>query len=75
MTPIKYSEAKEKLESNGPINPPIEQIVKYVNLMYKSLYEEWGFLCKNEILAKLVHDTAIIGLSRSQINQLLLWEE
>ncbi len=71
MTPIKYKEAQERLFSTWDSNPPIEQISKYVNLMNQSLCEEWGFLCKQDILDKLVNDISMTGLSRSQINQLL----
>ena len=74
MTPIQYNIVKDTLSSILPLNHPIEQIAKYVIVMHKLLHDEWGFLCEQDILTKLVDDTAIIGLSRSQIKQLLMEE-
>ena len=71
MTPIQYNIAKEKLYSIWHLNPPIEQIAKYLKIMHHSLCDENGFLCEGEILAKMVNDTSAIGLSKTQIKQLL----
>ncbi len=75
MTPIQYNNAKEDISSIRHLNPPIEEIAKYVNIMYQSLCQEWGLLCKQDILVKLVNDLALIGFSETKIKQLLLWEE
>ena len=71
MTLIQYNKAKENLSSILYLNPPIEQIAKYLNIMYKSLCEEWGFLCRSEVIAKIVNDIAEIGLPISQVKQFL----
>ena len=67
-----YNKAKEKLFFIWYLEPSIEQIAKYVNLMYKSLCEEWGFLCRREIIAKIFNDTAEIGLPISKIKEFLI---
>ena len=75
MTHIQYKYTKEKLESIGHLNPPIEQFAKYVKIMYQSLCDEQGFLCENEMLDRIVNDIAINRLSKTIVKQLLLWEE
>ena len=75
MSINQYNKAKETLNEIWYLEPTVEQISKYLNLMYQSLCENWGFLCKKEILAKIVNDTTTIGLSKTKIRQLLLWEK
>ena len=72
MTLIQYNKAKEKLLSIWFLRPPINQIIKYLKLMYDSLYKQLGFLCKKDILNKISDDTAVLGLSKTKIRQLLL---
>ncbi len=75
MTLVQYNETKDRLYDIWCLNPPEEQIVKYVNRMYELLCYEWGFLCKPEIIIKMVNDMSSLGLSRSRINQLLPLDE
>jgi hypothetical protein len=75
MTLRHYNRAKEKLFYIWNLKAPVEQVVKCVNLMYRLLLEEWGFLCKLEKLTKIVNDTTTIGLSKPKIQQLLLMEK
>jgi hypothetical protein len=75
MTLNQYDKAKEKLLSIWYLNPPLDQIVKYLKAMEKTLCDEWGFLCKREIIHKIFIDTIEIGFSKLQIKQLLLNEE
>jgi hypothetical protein len=72
---IPYYKAKEKLFDIWYLKPTVEQISKSLKLMYGSLSEEWGFLSKKEIIAKIVNDAFPIGLSKTKIKQLLFLEE
>ena len=71
MTISQYDSSKEKLYHIWFLNPPVDQIAKYLNIMYDSLSDEWGFLCEKEIIAKIVNDATAIGLSKTTIRQLL----
>ncbi len=75
MTLIQYNKAKEKLLSIWFLRPPIDQIIKYLKLMYESLSEEYSFLSKKEIISKIANDISTIGLSKTKIKQLLLLGE
>ena len=75
MTLIQYNKAKEKLLSIWFLRPPIDQIIKYLKLMYESLSEEYSFLSKKEIIARIANDISTIGLSKTKIKQLLLLGE
>ena len=70
-----YNKAKETLHYIWYLDPSADQIAKCLNLMNQSLREDWGFLCKKEILAKIANDTTTIGLSLTIIKQLLYWEK
>ena len=73
---IDYEQKKEKLLSLCDYKPPIDQIVKYLKLMHKLLCKEWGYLCKQEIIDKIVNDVgSAIGLSKEQTRRLLLEED
>jgi len=75
MTSHQYNKSKEILYDIWYLNPSADQITKYLNLMYQSLCEDRGFLSKKEILAKIVNDTTTLGLSKTKMKQLLLWEK
>jgi hypothetical protein len=75
MTINHYNKSKDSLSYIWYLNPSADEIAKYLNLMYQSLCKEYGFLCKKEILAKIVNDTTTLGLSKTKMKQLLLWEK
>ena len=70
-----YNKAKEKLLLICELKPPLDDIIKQLKLMYELLCNEWGILCKQEIIDNIANDPTIaIRLSKKQIKQLLYWE-